>query len=347
MLCIDGIIYLLRPYGGINVYFDELISYLVNYEIPISEIIYTNTSKCLNYNNRKVEVRRPRFLERYRRCDISMDVNLFHSSYYRLPSRKVPVVTTVHDFTYERFVKEKFRRATHKWQKFSAIRSSQAIICVSENTRKDLLDFIPNIDPALVNVIYHGISEQFFLLPDRKSLNSKKSYILFVGDRDGYKNFELTVKAVSKISDFKLICVGGPQLSSDEKLLVRSFLSSRFEHLNNITNQELNILYNHAYCLAYPSAYEGFGMPILEAMRSGCPVIARNCSSIPEVAGEGAFLLQTNDIDELVNAFIELKNDYKRENFRQKGFEQAKKFTWQKCCQETISVYERIMGRSF
>lgn len=88
-------------------------------------------------------------------------------------------------------------------------------------------------------------------------------------------------------------------------------------------------------------------MPILEAMRSGCPVIARNCSSIPEVAGEGAFLLQTNDIDELVNAFIELKNDYKRENFRQKGFKQAKKFTWQKCCQETISVHELIMRRSF
>jgi mannosyltransferase len=88
-------------------------------------------------------------------------------------------------------------------------------------------------------------------------------------------------------------------------------------------------------------------MPILEAMKSGCPVIARNCSSIPEVAGEAAFLLQTNDLDELANAFIELKNNYKRENFRQKGFEQAKKFSWQKCCQETIKVYERIKRRSF
>lgn len=343
MLCIDGIIYSLRPYGGINVYFDELLRCMEDSKIQVSEIIYTNTSKRLNYNNRKVEVRTPRLLERYRRCDISTEVNLFHSSYYRLPSRKVPVVTTVHDFTYEHFVKQKFRRAIHKWQKFSAITNSQKIICVSENTRRDLLNFIPNIDPTIVNVIYHGVSKKFFPLSNKTFLTSAKPYILFVGDRDGYKNFELTVKAVSKILDLKLICVGGRSLSSDEKVLVKTFLPSRFEHLKNLASEELNILYNKAYCLAYPSDYEGFGMPILEAMRSGCPVIARNCSSIPEVAGDSALLLQTNNIDELVNALLELKDNYKRENFRQKGFEHVKKFSWQNCYNETYKVYESLL----
>jgi mannosyltransferase len=348
MLCIDGIIYSLQRYGGISVYFNELLRHIAGRNIQISKITYKNAFNHLkDHNGKAEELRRPRLLERYRRCEISTKINLFHSSYYRLPSRKVPVITTVHDFTYEYFLKEKFRSKIHKWQKFLAIRNSQAIICVSENTRRDLLNFIPNIDPAIVNVIYHGVSEQFFLLPGRTVVTSEKPYVLFVGERNGYKNFELTVKAVSTLSDLRLICVGGPPLSSDEKLLVRNFLSSRFEYLKNVTNQELNALYNQAYCLAYPSAYEGFGMPILEAMKSGCPVIARNCSSIPEVAGEAAFLLQTNDLDELANAFIELKNNYKRENFRQKGFEQAKKFSWQKCCQETIKVYERIKRRSF
>ena len=160
MILIDGIVYSLQKTGGISVYFNELFSRANDYNFNIKLQLYNNNNFELNKNNsKKIVNKKLRYGERYRRCETSDSIRLFHSSYYRLPySNKVPVVTTVHDFTYERFSSGP-RKWVHSWQKFKAIRKSEAIICISQSTRKDLLEFMPDIDESRVYVIYNGVSD--------------------------------------------------------------------------------------------------------------------------------------------------------------------------------------------
>ena len=341
MLIIDGIIYSLQRHGGITVYFNELLRRIAAQGIDCRTFIYTDASEHAAAFARKQEVRSPRLAERYRRCEVPADASVFHSSYYRLPNREINTVTTVHDFTYEHFVNGP-RRWLHSWQKFAVIRDSQAIICISENTRRDLLYFLPDIDPAQIHVIYNGVGEAFSPIAPAAATSADRPYVLFVGARDGYKHFSLVVAALAQLPDLGLVCVGGGPLQPEEKLLIDKHLSKRFMHRLGVSEQELNVLYNEAYCLAYPSAYEGFGIPVLEAMRAGCPVVAVNGSSIPEVAGEAALLLTRPDVDELIHLIKQLESQELRVTLRQRGFAQANRFSWQRTFEETLRLYKTV-----
>ena len=279
--------------------------------------------------------------------------SIFHSSYYRICLQKDIVnITTVHDFTYE-YYRTGIAKYIHIWQKNFAIKNSDGIVCVSENTKKDLLKFLPNIDVSIIKVIYNGVGEEFkqlenpnkFLIGKFDILKDKK-YILYIGDRSSYKNFDIAVETIENFTNYCLVIVGGQDFSVMEKEQIKNIQNRTF-HFRGINGEELNYLYNNAFCLLYPSSYEGFGIPISEAMKAGCPIISTNKSSIPEVAGDGALLVDDISVNSFINEIKKLKDDKFRDSLVEKGLNQVKNFSWDECANETYKFYEEVYKRKF
>tara|TARA_R110001592_G_scaffold363250_1_gene682470 strand:- start:1857 stop:2870 length:1014 start_codon:yes stop_codon:yes gene_type:complete len=337
MIHIDGIIFHLQTAGGISVYFKELLKFIERESVLYEVGIYSKNGSNLK-NSTFID---PLKFERYRSCHIPSTSKLFHSSYYRLPDRRdVPVVTTVHDFTYEKFIKGP-RKWIHSWQKQHAILNSDAIICISENTAKDLLIYMPKVDEKKIHVIHNGVSSVF--MPKACSDNVSSPFVLFVGARGEYKNFKMALQALSLNPGVNLLCVGGGSFTAQETSLISTYLDGRCEWAGFVEESQLNLLYNQAVCLLYPSLYEGFGIPVLEAMRAGCPVVAVNSSSIPEVAGSSAILVDNVNPTELSEAVSLLMSGNVRKGYIESGFKQANKFSWDNCFEKTLSLYKKLM----
>lgn len=335
MVYFDYIIGSLQSHGGISVYFDSIMRRY--FSCDNEGVLLLPGDMCNNFSVIPLIVPAGK-INRYR--DVFFDCNghgVFHSSYYRLPAnRNLKIVTTVHDFTYEKFVRGP-AKWVHCWQKYRAIKHSDIVICVSQNTARDLMHYCP-IDPSKIRVIHNGVSESYHVLPD---VQSKTNEVLFVGARAGYKNFELAVDALVKRPELSLSIVGGGPLSEAEQQRLDARIPGRYTWLGRLSDEELNLAYNRAYALLYPSSYEGFGIPVIEAMRAGCPVIAVNVSSIPEVAGSAAILTDIADAELFANSLSILPQ--RREVLVEAGIEQAKKFSWDKCFEETLQVYKELM----
>ena len=199
-----------------------------------------------------------------------------------------------------------------------------------------------------IKVVYHGNplpkSNEYLKYEDlAKKYSINIPYIFYVGDRESYKNFSMLLDVyLTMLSDrFDLVCFGGGKFSHKElKTIKNARFSRRIIHLSG-TDYLLASLYKNAFCFVYPSLYEGFGIPLLEAMAMGCPIIASNTSSIPEVVGKASLLFDPTSKDSLINA-IELleSNELKRRKLIDLGLEQEKKFSWDKTADETFNVYE-------
>jgi glycosyltransferase involved in cell wall biosynthesis len=348
-LVLDGVIFSLQRAGGISTYWKELCQrFAERADVHLFENKNANIARVGITANFTVESRLPVRLTKYGNFRATVGVGgIFHSSYYRVSNEPGLInVTTVHDFTYEKFG-HGLARTVHSWQKWRAVSNSKGVICVSENTRLDFLKYFPDFPEERVVVIHNGVGNEFSYQQDEASRSplpmnlSRGNYVLFVGARVEYKNFECAVRAVSEFSDLHLVAVGGGEILERERLMVGS-LGDRFQHLTSISNAELNSLYNGAYCLLYPSSYEGFGIPVLEAMKSGCPVVAVSASSIPEVAGNAALLTSAPDPREFVCALNALRNGEQRNRLMAAGLDRAAQFSWDRCAQETYNFYERI-----
>lgn len=341
MILYDGIIYSLQRNGGISVLYNELLSRLSEASCNYSVISYGHS---VEFPGKKNIVRAPRLAERYRSVNYER-ADIFHSTYYRLPDSSSiglsKVITTVHDYTYERYIGG-LKRQVHSWQKNRAINKSDKIICVSESTKNDALEF-SGVSEDRIEVIPNGVSADYFSIPGM--VLSDLPQAIFVGARQGYKNFDSVVKAVSLFKDLVLVCVGGGGFDKKELAFLDENLPGRYRHAGFLTNAELNVEYNKAICLIYPSLYEGFGIPVLEAMSAGCPVIAVDASSIPEVAGDAAHLIERGTVEEIEAGISALMSDDYRQSLISKGFIQADKFSWDITYKKTMALYEQVLGK--
>lgn len=284
-----------------------------------------------------------RKIYRYKDITIKNDKPfIYQTSYYRISkSKNARNVVIVHDFMYELFSKPGLALTVHKWQKYHAIRHATRIVCISENTKQDLFRFCPDVNPNKVVVIYNGVSDDY--KPLKEKTVPYKDYFLVVGGRLGYKNFPFAVDAVSKTKKNLVIC-GNPLTEQERNLLNEKLGSKRYVEVINPSNEKLNELYNSAFCLAYPSSYEGFGIPVVEAQKAGCPVIAYNASSIPEIIGDTPLLMQQLTIEEFLAKVDLLQKEGIREAVITKGLRNAERFSWDIIAQQYMALYDEVLN---
>ena len=354
-LVLDNIVFDLQKSGGISVVWYELLKRIQNERDAECLYIDNHASQnpyrnLLNIENRAIlkgDVFIP--LTRFLPVTIKEEQKfIFHSSYYRYCNNPDAVnITTVHDFTYE-YYRSGIAKRLHCWQKYQAIRHSKYIVCISENTKKDLLHFLPEIEEDRIRVIYNGVSEEYYSLDKDQSVHlpfEKGAYVVFVGSRGGYKNFDLLKRCIAK-SKYNLVIVGSALSEEEKQLLEQNVPQSRYCCMGFLPNKDLNVIYNHAAALVYPSTYEGFGIPVIEAQRAGCPVIAYNGSSIPEVIGETPLLMTELSEKELLNKLNLLSDGELMNTVRFKGLENAKRFSWDKMYQGYLDLYKEALPKN-
>lgn len=351
----DDIIFELQRAGGISKYWGKLIeNFSQNHEVELENIQGNNSKNNVFYPSKSnltilkdsllpLKIRRYLPLLRLKKYDI------FHSSYYRTPlfPNKMKQVVTVHDFMYE-FFDSGFKKNLHIWQKRKAMLKADAIICVSEHTKQDLLKLYPEVNPKILHVVPNGVDKEFRVLKNNLPMSNKK-YLLYVGNRVGCKNFEFNLKLMAtssfiKNEGFDLICVGGGKFSDSELELFKKYeLDNKISQVMFIENEELNELYNGAYALLFPSKYEGFGIPALEAQMAGCPVIYAKTSSLPEVMGYTELGYELDNIIEAAHKLESLKDESLRTKIINAGIKHASKLSWENCATLTFNVYKKVL----
>lgn len=270
---------------------------------------------------------------------------------------KKPFVVTIMDMIPELFP-EMYpknglysKHVTHKWidGKKELVENASMIIAISEKTKKDLVD-IYGIDSERVKVVYLGNS----LFPaDNIPCNLKfpGKYLLFVGTRNDYKNFDRFIKASAEImkedEELNIVCIGGGVFSEDENLLLSSLgIKSRVNQYN-VTDAELYYAYQNAQAFIFPSLYEGFGIPIVESFVAKCPLILSESSCFPEIAGDAAIYFDPSDENSIAASIKEVIYDSDLQaGLKQNGLERAKLFTWEETARQTLDIYKSVLDKN-
>lgn len=338
---LDCIVFGLQRFGGISTYWDKVAQHAAS-DLDGAALVAPRQvrfeSVALAEAKTILRDRRPNRVARYLASPLPAGAEVFHSSYYRLPARRVRRhVTTVHDFTYERYRSGPALWVHHN-QKRRSIEAADVVICVSGATREDLLEAFPRVDASKVMVIPLAVDRTMFY-PSVRSSAEHPPFALFVGQRGGYKRFDLAVRAVAQAGDGLHLGIVGPALSEQERLLLSGALGDRWIQFGSVEQPKLRELYQSAELLLFPSDYEGFGLPILEAMACGCPVVAANRSSFPEVAGGAALLADAQSPEAYAALLRKARASDVRARLVADGLEQASRFSWTLTLARTMALY--------
>ncbi len=276
--------------------------------------------------------------------------DVLHETYYTsrdLSSGKCPVVITVHDMIHELYAGQFSRRDTTSRDKRCAVERADHVICISENTRRDLIR-LHGVPENKTSVIYHGFEMFEVKKAEGAERPHPRPYLLYVGLRGGYKNFEGLLRAVAASpmlrADYDVIAFGGGSFRSSETAMISQlgFGDDRVLQMGG-DDSLLGELYAHADAFVYPSAYEGFGFPPLEAMTQGCPVVASNTSSMPEVIGDAGEFFDPGSVEDIRRAIEAVVYSRDRgQELVQLGYARIKMFSWEKCASETMAVYRSL-----
>lgn len=350
--------------GGVSRCFVELIRHLPGDVEPVMGVLLTQNVHLMGQMDgvysllgaRKFPYKK-RLLKRinqryFQYCAKHEDYQLLHCTtddpMYSYVDVSVPVVATFHDFIAEKYFRDQVVNRTgfisEGWlnERREMIRRASRIVCVSENTKEDLLRYYPDTDPNKLVVIYHG-----YTLSDESYMDNRwGKYILYVGARADYKNFHRFVEAVSPIlrqRDLKLICTGKAFNVEESAWLAEQAIADRTVQMF-VDEQTLRSLYHHAQLFVYPSLYEGFGIPLLEAMANGCPMAISNASCFPEVAGDAAAYFDPTDVQSMQTMIDNvLGNEQYRTKMIARGKERVKKYSWEEAAAELANVYKQVL----
>lgn len=288
-------------------------------------------------------------------------IDILHSTAFTMPPvSKTNVVVTIPDlscFIFPQFHTEaNYQFVTRNVHQ--AARRANLIISISETTKKDIKRYL-HIPDEKIEVTYLAASDIFLNPCPPNSIEAMKTrypitkpYFLSVGSLEPRKNLAsalIAFKALLEIKkiDYQFVIVGGKGWKNEAfyRLLNKLRIDDHLVFAGYVSEKDLPALYQGAEAFIYPSFYEGFGLPVLEAMASGTPVITSNISSLPEVAGDAAILINPNEIFELYEAMEAIvTNPSLREELKAKGLEQSKKFTWEKTARQTLEIYKKVFA---
>ena len=342
----------LQEYGGVSRYCLELINELNFMGVNVRVLLSPNR----NAFSKRIDPSIVITLKNDSKSEVSRGIScavqqfesgIYHATYFETRNLEIAslkglrTVVTVHDLIGEIFPEKiKWYQRRNRNQERAA-RLSHLVIADSENTKADLVS-IYGLDPSKIRVVHLGtrtLNEGLRLQPPNFS-----PFVLHVGKRDGYKNFMFTVGAIAKSEKLKalrIVAFGGGEFSKDELSLIEELgMTSRTLHCSG-ADEILDSLYRSSVALVYPSLYEGFGIPPLEAMRLECPVIASNRASIPEICGDVVFFIDPTSMISLQENIIKLL-DSPESYPTTEAYEHSLRFTWEKTARSTLSVYESI-----
>lgn len=306
------------------------------------------------------------------------DVDLIHYPWFdfffhSLPIKKsFPTVVTIHDvipLKFSQYYPLGFKGKVNLYLQKLALRGCRAIITDSQASLDDIVKYL-NIKNENITIIPLAADDDFKILSDTELIRIKRKYklvdqfLLYVGDANWVKNLPFLIAGFKNLAkhqnyeNFKLVLIGTvflknveninhPELESLRKVnnLIKSYnLQNKIIRLGNIEKRELAALYNLATIYVQPSLYEGFGLPVLQAMACGAPVVCSNGGSLPEVGGNAAVYFDPTNINQFVSVVLEILNNRSLQDKLSKlGLKQAKKFNWKKVAMQTIDVYSRVI----
>lgn len=286
----------------------------------------------------------------------TQDFDLFHPTYFNpyflKYLRNKPFVLTVYDMIPERYPAYFFGGdPTMAWKR-QLIEQADAVVAISNNTRDDIIRFT-TVDPDRISVVYLGnpfesVQDSRCDEPGREVLPLQHTYILFVGNRSGYKNFSFFISSIAELlkreENLHVYCAGGGPFTTDENHLIGTLNLLSRVHYIRVHDTVMKQLYKNAQVFVFPSLYEGFGLPILEAFSCGCPVVLSKSSSLPEVAGDAARYFDPNDAESIAGGIESVLLDrHDREELVRKGYERLKFFSWEKTARETKRIYDNLV----
>lgn len=357
----DEQIFAIQPYGGISRMFTELARQFITDPGVDVELLPLNAPVINRYILDQGDVRTRlavwdahheyHSLARYfMRVRPRRGQDIVHNTFYlphglaRYPGAKR--VVTIHDMIPE-LLPHTRRRLDFLTLKHRYVQQADHIICVSEATRNDLLTVYPEIK-APITVVHHGVDSRFTSTAPRLP-DLPERYILFVGNRSHYKDADVLFRAFATMAvDFpahNVVLVGGGKLSPEETVRLRELNIRERVHHVELTDPDVVCAYAHAEIFVFPSRFEGFGMPVLEAMACGVPVLLANATSLPEVGGDAARYFRPGDSEELATAMrILLEDPTLRERMREAGIARAAQFTWQRAATAHAEVYTSTLS---
>lgn len=360
-VALDEQIFAIQPYGGISRMFAELAQQFSSGQIPDVELLPLSAPIVNRYLLENADLRAKlhartarnpwtalaRYMSRVRpKVEADIVHNTFYLPHGLVPTRGAKRIVTVHDMIPE-LLPQSRRRLDFLTLKERYVESADHIICVSEATKQDLIK-VYGPPRAPISIVHHGVDPRFHpdvpkadFLPDR--------YVLHVGHRSHYKDADVYFKAFARIAqedpELQLLCVGGDGLSEREskrlvELGIRDRVSQRY-----LPDSAMASAYAHALAFVFPSHFEGFGLPALEAMACGTPVVLAAATSLPEVGGDAAEYFVPGSDEDLAEVLGSLLNNSERQKeLRARGFARAAEFTWPRAARQTAEVYRQAVN---